>query len=57
MTQIIGRIIEEDPLFHQSNIGILDEFAGTHYYYPEVNDTVTLSEQLGTLFRKISMRK
>ena len=52
MTQIIGRIIEEDPLFHQSNIGILDEFAGTHYYHPDINDAVTLSEQLGTLFRK-----
>ncbi|CAM3168520.1 IucA/IucC family protein [Staphylococcus argensis] len=51
MTQIIGRIIEEDPLFHQPNIGILDEFAGVHYYSPDVNDAVTLSEQLGTLFR------
>lgn len=54
VTKILNDILNNDSVFHEYRIEILDELAGIHFY--NINDPEDIqtdrSEQLGTLFRE-----
>ncbi|WP_371869274.1 IucA/IucC family protein [Staphylococcus pragensis] len=54
VTKILNDILNNDSVFHEYRIKILDELAGIHFY--NINDPEDIqtdrSEQLGTLFRE-----
>ncbi|WP_413470817.1 IucA/IucC family protein [Staphylococcus sp. Marseille-Q1834] len=54
VTKILNDILNNDSVFHEYRIEILDELAGIHFY--NINDPEYIqtdrSEQLGTLFRE-----
>lgn len=53
VTQILNDILKQDKNFTHYRVGILNEFAGIHFYNSNDEEAIQtdLSEQLGTLFR------
>lgn len=54
VTKILNDILDNDSVFHDYRIEILDELAGIHFYneYDSEDIQTDRSEQLGTLFRE-----